>query len=81
MAEITVDVPASNKVARAELAHKLALLRRRGLMDAGLVLVQNGGMLQGYIAEGELAFGLETVGDAEDGDLDLSMFVDRTPAT
>ncbi|TKA62100.1 hypothetical protein B0A49_11384 [Cryomyces minteri] len=94
MAEITVDVPASNKVARGELAHKLALLRRRGLMDAGLVLVQNGGMLQGYIAEGELAFGLESVGaifaadaavrllgDGEDGDLDLSMFVDRTPAT
>lgn len=94
MDEITVDVPTSNKVPRKLLEQKLEQLKRRGLMDAGLVLVQNGGMLQGYLAEGELDFGLRSVGDvypddgvvrllgdAEEGDFDLSMFVDRTPIT
>jgi chloride channel 3/4/5 len=94
MAEITVNVPPSNKVARKTLTQKLAQLHRRGLIDAGLVLVQDGGMLQGYIAEGELDFGLNELGkiypdesgvrllgDAEEGDFDLSMFVDRTPLT
>lgn len=94
MADITVDVPKSNKVSRKILQEKLDSLERRGLMDAGLVLVQNGGMLQGYIAEGELSFGLRDLGkiypedaqvrllgDAEEGDFDLSSFVDRTPIT
>ncbi|KAI9661478.1 MAG: hypothetical protein M1831_003000 [Alyxoria varia] len=117
MSEITVNVPLNNKASRAELEAKLDLLKRRGLIDAGLVLVQNG-MLQGYIAEGELEFGLNTLGEqfpsnafvrilgdkieGEDGlndnpdeenpqhvrdptklkgDIDLSMFVDRTPLT
>lgn len=92
MDEITVDVPRSNKVPRRLLEEKLEHLHARGLMDAGLVLVQNGGMLQGYIAEGELEFGLNEIGqiyapdvevrllgDAEEGDFDLSHFVDRTP--
>jgi chloride channel 3/4/5 len=94
MNEITVHIPSSNKVPRKLLQQKLAQLHRRGLMDAGLVLVQNGGMLQGYIAEGELDFGLNDVGkvypedgdvrllgDADEGDFDLGMFVDRTPVT
>jgi chloride channel 3/4/5 len=93
MNEITVQVPPHNKVTRKVLEEKLEQLKRRGLMDAGLVLVQNG-MLQGYIAEGELDFGLSDVGqlygeevevrvlgDAEEGDFDLTMFVDRTPLT
>src|SRR5579871_3765458 len=42
MAEITVHVPPSNKVSRKLLTEKLEQLKRRGLMDAGLVLVQNG---------------------------------------
>jgi len=63
-------------------------------MDAGLVLVQADSMLQGYLGQGELKFGLEQVakiyavdtearlvGDAEEGDLDISTFVDRTPLT
>ena len=67
-------------------------LESRGLMDAGLVLVQNGQMLQGYLAEGELEFGLRELGklypadaevrllgDAEEGEFDLSSFVNRTP--
>ena len=61
MREITVDVPPDGKVARAVLAAKLLLLKRRGLMDAGLVLVQHD-MLQGYLAEGELEFGLGELG-------------------
>ncbi|KIW06589.1 uncharacterized protein PV09_02305 [Verruconis gallopava] len=94
MAEITVSIPPSNKVPRKLLEKKLAQLHRRGLMDAGLVLVQNGGILQGYIAEGELEFGLNEIGkiypddadvrllgDPDEGDFDLSMFVDRTPVT
>ena len=93
MKEITVEVPPMGRVPRKMLAEKLSQLRGRGLMDAGLVLVQEG-MLQGYIAEGELAFGLEDVGKqfddnalvkllgaAEVNEFDLSMFVDKTPLT
>jgi chloride channel 3/4/5 len=62
MSEITVHVPISNKVALTVLKGKLDALRERGLMDAGLVLVQkNGGgveVLQGYISQSELEFGL-----------------------
>lgn len=61
MREITVDVPDKGVVPRALLTEKLHQLRRRGLMDAGLVLVQKD-MLQGYLAQGELEFGLETLG-------------------
>ena len=117
MEEITVVVPASNKVKRQILESKLKLLKRRGLMDAGLVLVQethtephvvfagsnvtstksrSKGFLQGYIGEAELEFGLSAshlgglypddadvrlLGDPDEGDFDLSMFVNRTPLT
>jgi chloride channel 3/4/5 len=93
MKEITVEVPPTGRVPRKILEEKLSQLRGRGLMDAGLVLTQDG-MLQGYIAEGELEFGLEEVGKqfednaivrllgaAELHEFDLSMFVDRTPLT
>ncbi|KAL8875153.1 MAG: hypothetical protein Q9198_006446 [Flavoplaca austrocitrina] len=93
MQDITVDVPKDNKISKRTLDDKLEKLKERGLMDAGLVLVQEG-MLQGYLAEGELDFGLNNLGiywdstarirllgEAEEGDLDLSMFVDRTPLT
>ena len=93
MKDITVDVPKDNMVARRVLEEKLEHLKERGLLDAGLVLVQNG-MLQGYLAEGELDFGLTNLGElwdstsrirllgeAEEGEFDLSMFVDRTPLT
>lgn len=93
MDEITVIVPKSNKVPRKALEQKLDQLKSRGLMDAGLVLVQNNGMLQGYLAESELDVGLNELGriyeaDAEvrllghaeeEGEFDLSHFVDRTP--
>ena len=96
MMEITVHLPPSGCVPRKMLAEKLSLLKRRGLKDAGLVLVSNN-MLQGYLAEGELEFGLSELGksvdsssgelmvslipDASDGELDLSHFVDRVPLT
>jgi chloride channel 3/4/5 len=92
MEQITIHVPPSNKVRREVLEEKLAQLESRGLMDAGLVLVQNNNILQGYLAEGELSFGLRKLGeiypkdaevrllgDAEEGEFDLSSFVDRTP--
>ncbi|KAL9046153.1 MAG: hypothetical protein Q9214_000938, partial [Letrouitia sp. 1 TL-2023] len=93
MNEITVEVPKNNKVMRHVLQSKLDRLKERGLLDAGLVLVQDG-MLQGYIAEGELDWGLNSLGhswpntsqirmlgESESGDYNLSMFVDRTPLT
>jgi chloride channel 3/4/5 len=64
MSDITVLVPTSNKVELEMLKNKLDALRERGLMDAGLVLVQknSGGegveVLQGYISQSELEFGL-----------------------
>jgi chloride channel 3/4/5 len=92
MEQITIHVPSNNKVRREILEEKLCQLENRGLMDAGLVLVQNNNILQGYIAEGELSFGLRKLGeiypkdaevrllgDAEEGEFDLSSFVDRTP--
>lgn len=97
MREITVHVPSDNLVPRSVLEGKLERLKDRGLMDAGLVLVQND-MLQGYIAESELEFGLHDLGkaypeshrvrllgqsqdDSGDGEFDLGSFVNRTPMT
>lgn len=92
MKEITVGVPPINCVHRRVLEEKLSQLKKRGLMDAGLVLVQNG-MLQGYLAEGELEFGLTELGKVhhegalvrlldkaeQDDEFDMTSFVDRTP--
>lgn len=91
MDDITVSVPKDNMVSRKILEEKLEKLKERGLLDAGLVLVQ-GGMLQGYLAEGELDFGLTELGEVwdssckirllgqgEEGEFDLTAFVDRTP--
>lgn len=91
MEDITVNILKDNMVPRKILEQKLDKLKERGLLDAGLVLVQDG-MLQGYLAEGELEFGLTNLGGvwdssdrvrllglAEEGEFDLSSFVDRTP--
>ena len=93
MVEITIIVPKDNMVPRRVLEHKLDRLKERGLLDGGLVLVQDG-MLQGYLAEAELDFGLTNLsgvwnspervrllGSGEEGEFDLSSFVDRTPLT
>ncbi|KAF2791772.1 chloride channel-like protein 3 [Melanomma pulvis-pyrius CBS 109.77] len=63
MDEITVHVPLTNKVPQGLLDQKLEQLHSRGLMDAGLVLVQTHPhseipTLQGYISQSELEFGL-----------------------
>jgi chloride channel 3/4/5 len=63
MEDITVEVGAENKVPFSVLKGKLDKLKSRGLMDAGLVLVQchapsSVPMLQGYISQSELDFGL-----------------------
>lgn len=62
MRQITVDVSGGGHVQYGILAKKLQQLKARGLMDAGLVLVQNGGFLLGYLAEGELEYGLNVLG-------------------
>ena len=87
MKEITVDVGPKCKVSKQLLATKLSQLKSRGLMDAGLVLVDANGMLHGYLAEGELDFAIHEEGVLKDNepvdliDGPLSSFVDRTPMT
>lgn len=87
MKEITVDVGSECKVAKPLLASKLSQLKYRGLMDAGLVLVDGNNMLHGYLAQGELNFVINEPGvlnDDEAVDLlegPISAFVDRTPLT
>lgn len=66
MAEITLDVPADGYVDRALLEKRLHMLERRGLMDAGLVLVRNG-VLQGYLSQTELEGGLNNIGIVQSG--------------
>ncbi len=70
MREITVNVPSDGLVRRQLLEEKLDQLRSRGLLDAGLVLVQND-MLQGYLAEGELDFGLSSLSTVLDSPSDV----------
>lgn len=60
MDEITVRVEEDGKIASSVLHKKLNQLQDRGLMDAGLVLVQND-TLQGYLAQGELEFALPSI--------------------
>lgn len=87
MKEITVDVGTECKVSKSLLATKLSQLKSRGLMDAGLVLVDGNNMLHGYLAQGELDFFINERGvlnDEEAVDLlegPISAFVDRTPLT
>ncbi|RMD41319.1 hypothetical protein DV735_g3810, partial [Chaetothyriales sp. CBS 134920] len=60
MRQITVTVPvATGLVPRQLLVDKVTQLQRRGLMDAGLVLVgDDSGLLLGYIAQAELEYAL-----------------------
>lgn len=91
MSEITVRVPSTGLVSGSMLKRKLSQLQRRGLLDAGLVLVQDE-MLQGYLAQVDLVSGfrqhrfnfyqdfeVRLVGKAGADELDMSMLVDRTP--
>lgn len=90
MEEITVHVPKHNCVAYSKLMHKLQQLRSRGLMDAGIVLVQahdeDGRLpvLQGYISQSELEFCLTKLApDSTEEDLQVRVLgnvVDDGPA-
>jgi len=75
MAEITVVVDADNKVPRALLQKKLDRLQERGLLDAGVVLIQNG-VLQGYLGEAELEFGLKQLGAVYAADVRVRLLGD-----
>lgn len=95
MDEITVEVDQSGLVHVEILRDKLKCLLRRGLLDAGLVLVSDG-MLKGYLAESELQSCLNSIspqfllGEIRllptslgynecSAVYDFSMHVDRTP--
>jgi len=87
MREITLDIGHEGKVPKQLLKTKLDQLHARGLMDAGLVLVDKHHMLYGYLAEGELDFALNDDSVLPDGELvdliegPLGNFIDRTPLT
>ncbi|KAI9843341.1 MAG: hypothetical protein M1837_006467 [Sclerophora amabilis] len=83
MREITVHLT-HGRAQREILEEKLGQLKRRGLLDAGLVLVQDG-HLRGYLSEGEIEFGLRELKLEDEvellGEAGLSMFVDQAPLT
>jgi chloride channel 3/4/5 len=87
MDEITLFTGPDYRISRGTLREKLARLKQRGLIDAGLVLVNDRSICHGYLPEAELDFalGLEDAGDdeAEEDLLQglLADFVDRTPVT
>lgn len=58
MDQITVFTGSGFRGSRAVFAQKLSQLRARGLMDAGLVLVNNEGLCYGYLPQEELALAL-----------------------
>ena len=94
--EITLEVPTTGLVPLKVLHERLAMLKRRGLMDAGLVLVRQGRLL-GYLSETELEGGLAELEaltidrerrlvrvvstSIENEEEDLVAFVDKTPLT
>ena len=92
MFEITLHTGPDFRVKRHILEQKLVQLKARGLMDAGLVLVNDHGLCHGYLPEAELEFALdtgeqmETVADSDETEVDLfegvfADFIDRSPLT
>lgn len=90
MEEITLHTGQHYRVSKQTLRHKLARLKERGLMDAGLVLVNERGVCHGYLPEAELAFALEIRDEVEGRnenemvdllDSVLADFIDRSPLT
>lgn len=89
MRDMTLHVGPEHKVPAVTLAAKLARMRRHGLRDAGLVLVDDHELLYGFLAEAELDFAVHEggrLGDGDGGPFDvlsgpLAGFVDRTPLT
>lgn len=95
MEEITVHMGPDGIISRQVLRRKLAQLKARGLMDAGLVLVNAQGICHGYLPEAELEYTLTLKEYAEEANGDdngrqdevdlvrgqISDFVNRTPLT
>ncbi|KJK67137.1 Voltage gated chloride channel [Aspergillus parasiticus SU-1] len=85
MEAITVFTGPDYRVAPSILRAKLEGLRVRGLIDAGLVFVNNQGLCHGYITQAELADALDAVARLdEDGDVNLlggifSELINRSP--
>lgn len=95
MEEITVHMGPDGIISRQVLKRKLAQLKGRGLMDAGLVLVNDQGICHGYLPEAELQYALTLKEHVEGANQDgtgyddtadlvrgpISDFVNRTPLT
>jgi len=91
MEEITLYTGSDYRVRKSTLRDKLAKLKSRGLLDAGLVLVNSNCICHGYLPQAELEYALDVLdekqeGGVEDEDADLvdgvvSEFVDRSPLT
>ncbi|KAJ0335302.1 hypothetical protein COL922a_009428 [Colletotrichum nupharicola] len=84
MEEITLCTGREYRVRQDVLTDKLQKLLARGLMDAGLVLVNEAGLLFGYLPQAELEAVLQVRGEAEEIDLRSGIMVDlvdRTPLT
>ena len=88
MEEITLFTGPDYRIRKQTLKDKLAQLKARGLMDAGLVLVNERVICHGYLPEAELEFALGVVDevDADAVEVDLldgvfAEFIDRSPLT
>ncbi|KAB5525568.1 Cl channel CLC-3 [Coniochaeta sp. 2T2.1] len=88
MEEITLYTGPDYRIRRQTLKDKLGQLKARGLMDAGLVLVNERAICHGYLPEAELEFALGVVDelDADAVEVDLldgvfAEFIDRSPLT
>jgi chloride channel 3/4/5 len=88
MEEITLYTGLDYRIRKQTLRDKLERLKSRGLMDAGLVLVNERLICHGYLPEAELEFALGVVDemDGEAVEVDLldgviAEFIDRSPLT
>ncbi|KAK0648324.1 chloride channel [Cercophora newfieldiana] len=87
MADMTFHVGPEYKVLKQALSHKLHRMKRHGLRDAALVLVDDREQLHGIISEAELDFAVNEEGflsDTEAFDVltgPMAPFVDRSPLT
>ena len=93
MEEITLVADDAGYASASVIREKLRLLKRRGLLDAGLVIVHQD-VLKGYIAQNDLEFCLSRIPGSSDGpiridptsksglaaaEFDFVQGVDRTP--
>jgi len=85
--DMTFHMGPEYKVLKQALAHKLQRMKRHGLRDAALVLVDDREQLHGILSEAELDFAVHEEGflsDTEPFDVltgPLAPFVDRSPLT